>query len=146
MSAATIVILALIAANLALISWRAKLVRLLPQTASLYQAIGLPVNLRGLTFANVVTETDLQDGMPVLLVNGSIVNIAGRVVDVPRLRFSVRNESGHEIYAWTAAPPGESLLPGGTLPFRSRLASPPRNGKQVIVRFFNRRDLLAGIQ
>jgi hypothetical protein len=38
------------------------------------------------------------------------------------------------------------LAPGETLPFRSRLASPPRDGNQVMVRFFNRRDLVAGMQ
>ena len=60
--------------------------------------------------------------------------------------FSLRNRSGHEIYAWTALP-GRSLLPPGeTLAFRSRLASPPADGHDVIVRFFNRRDLVAGLQ
>ena len=43
--------LALVALNAALIGWRAEVVRFLPQTASLYAAIGLPVNLRGLAFA-----------------------------------------------------------------------------------------------
>src|SRR5215510_14117649 len=35
-------------------------------------------------------------------------------------------------------------MPGETLPFRTRLASPPRDGQEVLVRFFNRRDLAAG--
>ena len=48
-----IAILALIALNAALITWRAAVVRVAPQTASLYAAIGLPVNLRGLSFADV---------------------------------------------------------------------------------------------
>jgi hypothetical protein len=32
------------------------------------------------------------------------------------------------------------------LPFRSRLASPPPETHAVLVRFFNKRDLVAGIQ
>jgi hypothetical protein len=36
------------------------------------------------------------------------------------------------------------LAPGETAAFRTRLASPPAEGRDVIVRFFNRRDLLAG--
>ncbi len=63
----------------------------LPQTASLYAAIGLPVNLRGLTFADVTTATETHDGVPVLVVEGTIVSASPRIVEVPRLRFSVRN-------------------------------------------------------
>jgi len=144
--ASTTAILALIAANLALVAWRTDVVRLFPQTASLYSAIGLPVNLRGLAFSNLTTGTDGQDGVPVLTLDGEIVNVTSRPVEVPRLRFSVRNDHGNEVYTWTALPPKPQLAPGETMPFRSRLASPPRDGKQVLVRFFNRRDLASGIQ
>ena len=41
---------ALLVANVMLIVWRTDVVKVLPQTASLYAAIGLPVNLRGLAF------------------------------------------------------------------------------------------------
>ncbi len=139
-------ILGLIAVNTILIGWRADVVKVVPQTASLYAAIGLPVNLRGLVFSNVTSATETHDGVPVLIVEGTIASAAGHVVEVPRLRFSVRNQNGQEVYAWTALP-GRSLLPPGeTLAFRSRLASPPPDGRDVTVRFFNRRDLVAGIQ
>ncbi len=70
----TSAILTLVALNLMLIGWRSNVVRWLPQTASLYAAIGLPVNLRGLIFANVTTERETHDGVEVLVVQGSIVN------------------------------------------------------------------------
>jgi hypothetical protein len=136
-------ILTLVALNLMLIGWRSDVVRWLPQTASLYAAIGLPVNLRGLVFANVTTERETNDGVEVLVVQGTIVNAFKRPVEVPRLRFSVRYQSGYEVYSWTALPNRNVLLPGETLPFSSRLASPPREGDRVEVRFFNRRDLSA---
>jgi predicted Zn finger-like uncharacterized protein len=139
----TSAILTLVALNLMLIGWRSNVVRWLPQTASLYAAIGLPVNLRGLVFQNVTTERETHDGVEVLLVKGSIVNDFKRPVEVPRLRFSVRYQSGYEVYSWTALPTRNVLLPGETLPFSSRLASPPREGDRVEVRFFNRRDLSA---
>ena len=138
-------ILTLVAVNLMLIGWRSNVVRLLPQTASLYAAIGLPVNLRGLIFTDVTTERETHDGVEVLLVQGTIVNNAKRPVEVPRLRFSVRYPSGYEVYSWTALPSRNVLLPGESLPFSSRLASPPREGDRVEVRFFNRRDLSAEI-
>jgi hypothetical protein len=136
-------ILALVALNLMLIGWRSDVVRWLPQTASLYAAIGLPVNLRGLVFANVTTERETNDGVEVLVVQGTIVNNFKRAVEVPRLRFSVRYQGGYEVYSWTALPSRNVLLPGESLPFSSRLASPPREGDRVEVRFFNRRDLSA---
>ena len=130
----------------ALIGWRTDIVRFAPQTASLYAAIGLPVNLRGLAFVDVASATETHDGVPVLVVEGTIVSTKERAAEVPRLRFSIRNQNGQEVYAWTALPSRSVLAPGETLSFRSRLASPPAEGHDVLVRFFNRRDRVAGVQ
>jgi predicted Zn finger-like uncharacterized protein len=138
-----VTILALIALNAGLIGWRADVVRIVPQTASLYAALGLPVNLRGLTFGDVTTAIETQDGVQVLVVEGTIASASQRAVEVPRLRFSVRNHRGQEVYAWTALPARGALSPGETMAFRSRLASPPPDMREVLVRFFNRRDLVA---
>jgi predicted Zn finger-like uncharacterized protein len=138
-------ILILVAAHASLVVWRTDMVRLLPQTASLYAAVGLPVNLRGLALENIYMSRVEQEGIGVLVVEGSIVNVTSRPVEVPRLRLAVRNEAKHEIYAWTAPPSRSILAPGDKLPFRSRLASPPADAREVQVRFFNRRDLVAGL-
>jgi hypothetical protein len=140
------VILLLVGVVAALIAWRGSIVRHAPQMASLYGAIGLPVNLRGLNFTEVKVSRDIHDGVAVLVVEGSIVSAASKPVEVPRLRFAMRNEAGGEIYAWTAMPAREVLEPGETLAFRSRLASPPGEGRDVTVRFFNRLDAVAGLR
>jgi predicted Zn finger-like uncharacterized protein len=139
-------IFALFALNVALIAWRVDVVRVAPQTASLYAAIGLPVNVRGLALTDVATSTEMQDGVQVLLVEGTIASVSARAVEVPRLRFAVRNASGEEVYTWTAQPERSMLAPGEALAFRARLASPPPEGRDVLVRFFNRRDLVAGLR
>jgi hypothetical protein len=139
------VIVALAAANAILVAWRSDIVRLMPQTASLYGAVGVPVNLRGLAFENMKMSKGEHEGVDVLVVDGSIVNVTGRAVEVPRLRLAVRNESKNEIYSWTAQPARTLLGPGETLPFRSRLASPPAETRDVLVRFFSRRDVIAGL-
>jgi predicted Zn finger-like uncharacterized protein len=139
-------LLALILLDLGLIGWRAEIVRAAPQTASLYAAIGLPVNLRGLVLADVTTEMQTHEGVQVLLVQGRIESTAKRTVEVPRLRFAVRNGGGSEIYTWTALPNRSLLAPGDTLAFQSRLASPPPETRDVLVRFFNRHDLGVGIE
>jgi hypothetical protein len=139
-------ILLLVAINIGLIGWRADVVRLLPQTASIYAAIGLEVNLRGLVFTDLVTRKETEDGVPMLVVEGVIKSTGKSAIDVPRIRFAVRNAKGHEIYSWSALPARNVIEPRATMPFRSRLASPPPEAHAVLVRFFNRRDLVAGAQ
>jgi predicted Zn finger-like uncharacterized protein len=139
---AIIVTLALIIT--ALVAWRTNIVRMAPQMASLYGAIGLPVNLRELVFGDVRITKEARDGVPVLLVEGTIKSTSQHPVDVPRLRFGLRNEAGLEIYSWSAMPERAILAPGETQTFRSRLASPPSEGHDVVVRFFNRRDAIEG--
>jgi hypothetical protein len=61
------------------------------------------------------------------------------------MRFALLNPSGLETYAWSALPARTVLGEGETLAFRSRLASPPSDIRDVQVRFFNRRDREAGL-
>jgi hypothetical protein len=136
----TALILVLIGFNVALIGARNEVVRYFPQTASLFAVIGLPVNLRSLSFEDVKITKEERDGVPVLMVEGNIVSVTKRPVEVPRLRFAIRNTSGQEIYAWTAAPPRSILEPGEKLEFRSRLASPPAEAADVMVRFVGAQD------
>ena len=139
-------IVALVAALTALVQSREKVVRQVPQMASLFAAVGLPVNLRGFEFEGVTSSTEISDGTPVLVIEGTIVNVTRRPLEVPRLRFALRNSAGHEVYAWTTQPEKSTLGSGNGLIFRTRLASPPADGRDVIVRFFNRRDLAAGLR
>jgi hypothetical protein len=141
-----IAIVALVTLCVALLGWRKDIVRHAPQLASFYSAIGLPVNLRGLAFADLKIGNEIHDGVPVLVVEGMIVSTVSMPVDVPRLRFALRNATGAEVYSWTAQP-SQALLPAfETMPFRSRLASPPPEGHDIQVRFFTRRDAVAGLR
>ncbi|SDI44996.1 MULTISPECIES: MJ0042-type zinc finger domain-containing protein [Bradyrhizobium] len=129
---------------LALVIWRADIVRLLPQTATFYRMVGLEVNLRGLAFKDIKITNETVEGKPVLVIEGMIVGQTGKPVELPRLRFSVRDEQGAEIYAWNAVLEQPVLKPGERAYFKSRLASPPPEGRNIDVRFFNKRDLAGG--
>jgi len=137
-------ILALIVADAIVIGWRADFVRLMPQTASFYALIGLPVNLRGVVLDNLTTATEQQQSVPTLVVGGDIVNTTGQTETVPPLRFAVRNAARQEIYSWTSVPPRAALQSGEAVAFHTRLASPPPDSHDVLVRFVNRYDILAG--
>jgi predicted Zn finger-like uncharacterized protein len=129
---------------LALVIWRADVVRLLPQTALFYRMVGLDVNLRGLTFKDIKITNETVEGKPVLVIEGVIEGQTRKPVELPRLRFSVRDAQGAEIYAWNAVLEQAVLQPGERAFFKSRLASPPPEGRNIDVRFFNKRDLAAG--
>jgi predicted Zn finger-like uncharacterized protein len=141
-----VTIVALIAISGGLLSWRKDVVRYVPQLASFYSAIGMPVNLRGLAFTDLKIGNEIHDGVPVLVVEGLIVSMVSTPVDIPRIRFALRNATGAEVYSWTAQPSQPVLEAFETLPFRSRLASPPTEGHDIQVRFFTRRDAVAGLR
>ena len=116
---------------LALLIWRVDVVRLMPQTAAFYKMVGLDVNLRGLTFKDVKITSETVDGKPVLVIEGVIIGEARKAVELPRLRFSVRDAQGAEIYAWNAVLEQPVLKPGDKAWFKSRLASPPPEGRNI---------------
>jgi predicted Zn finger-like uncharacterized protein len=128
----------------ALLVWRNDVVRLLPQTAAFYNMVGLEVNLRGLAFKDVKVSSENVEGKQVLVIEGVIVGQAKKPVELPRLRFSVRDAQGAEIYAWNAVLDQAVLRPGEKAWFKSRLASPPPEGRNIDVRFFSKRDIAAG--
>ncbi len=136
--------LALLIVDAIIVGWRDEFVRIMPQTASFYSMLGLNVNLRGLTFDGVNTATELQDGVPIIVVDGTIVNESRKTADVPRLKFAVRNGSGQEVYSWTAVSPRTSLPSGESVVFHSRLASPPLEAHDILVRFATRHDIISG--
>jgi predicted Zn finger-like uncharacterized protein len=129
---------------LALGIWRVDVVRLLPQTAAFYKMAGFDVNLRGLMFKDVKVSTETVEGKPVLVIEGVIVGEARTPVELPRLRFSVRDAQGAEIYAWNTVLDQPVLKPGEKAWFKSRLASPPPEGRNIDVRFFSKRDIAGG--
>jgi predicted Zn finger-like uncharacterized protein len=128
----------------ALVIWRADVVRLMPQTAGFYHLVGLDVNLRGVLFRDVKITTENVEGKPVLVIQGMIVPTTSNTVDLPRLRFSVRDAKGAEIYAWNTVLDQTVLRPGERAAFKSRLASPPAEARSLDIRFFNKRDVAGG--
>lgn len=138
-----IVVAAGVAALGVLIGGRVEIVRAAPALASLYDAVGLPVNVRGLEIRDVRSAEEVADGAPLLVVTGLVENVSKAPLDVPRLRLAVTAQGEREIYAWTTVAARPKLEPGETATFRARLASPPAEGQAITVRFLAKRDLTA---
>ncbi|SEG76249.1 zinc-ribbon domain-containing protein [Bosea lathyri] len=110
-------------------------VRGAPQLAVLFEKIGLPVNVRGLSLTAVESGL-VEDGQGrFLVVEGDVTNIAKGSTRVPLIEVAVKDASGQTLYTWTTEPPRPNLEPSELMRFRARLASPPANGQSVQVRF-----------
>jgi hypothetical protein len=102
------------------------------------------VNLRGLSIEDVKITTEMAGNKPVLLIEGSIVDVTRKPVEIPRLRFIVRDEKGSDLYAWNAVLEQPVLSPGEKAWFKTRLAAPPAEGREIAVRFFHKLDIATG--
>ncbi|MDC9700867.1 MAG: zinc-ribbon domain-containing protein [Alphaproteobacteria bacterium] len=105
---------------------RVSVVRLLPGTARLYAAIGYPVNLRGLEFHQTKYKWMVENGLPVLVIQGTVSNITDSLQAVPPLRLALFNEDGVEIYRWTAKVKKQKLRPNEQIKFSTKLITPPK--------------------
>lgn len=135
--------LALVGCLSASVAFRRTIVAAVPQTAAVYAMLGLSVNLRGLELRTVKSGTMQDNGVDVLLVQGEIANVTGRTLALPRLHLSVRDRRGLILYSWTAQLDERDLKAGQTVSFRRRLASPPPEGMDVLVRFARQAELVA---
>ncbi len=124
----------------ALIGLREKIVRIAPRAAAPFAAVGLPVNLDGLAFADVRSRVEQEGTRKALVVEGEIVNLRRDANLVPPLSLSVRGADGQDKYAWTVRAPKTRLEPGERIAFHARLASPPEDGVEALVRFSARDD------
>lgn len=112
--------------------FRYEIVAAWPQAATLYDMLG--VDAQGLKFNNVIWTQETEDGMPVLVISGEIVNVTGQNVAVPKVRVSLRDGQRRDIYHWTFAPDVAQLAAGSAAPFMTRLSSPPADAVDFEVR------------
>jgi predicted Zn finger-like uncharacterized protein len=126
---------ALLVSGMALLGLRAEIVRLWPPTSTVYAALGLPVNLRGLELRDLHTVSTRDGSEAVLGIEGKIANIRSSVTKVPPIELSIRDPSGHILYSWTATSQKRRLAAGETIVFRAQLAEPPAGSYDVLARF-----------
>ena len=108
---------------------------LVPAAGPLYKLAGIEINLVGFDFANVSVAREFDSGLPVLTVAGDVVNVSGRLMPVPRVRFGLRDGAQQEIYHWSVSVSEDPLFPGERARFSTKLAAPPKEARDVLVRF-----------
>jgi predicted Zn finger-like uncharacterized protein len=128
-------ILLVVAIGWSVVQFRQTIANLWPQSASLYAAIGMPVNLRGIALTDVAYQQEFEDGQPVLSVTGKVVNVSDRELPVPELQVVLTDDSRRELYHWTFDAGIPTLKPGAQSAFVTRLSSPPADARNLNIRF-----------
>jgi predicted Zn finger-like uncharacterized protein len=107
-----------------------------PQSAGVYSTLGMKVSPSSIDFRDVNYHRESEDGVTVLAVTGRIVNSGTRELPVPQMvRVTLTDDGNHELYHWTFKAGATSLKPGQSVPFASRLSSPPIASRHLEVRF-----------
>jgi predicted Zn finger-like uncharacterized protein len=131
---------------LAITVFRHEVVRIAPSLAPAFEAVGLDVNATGLEILTIRSRVLREDNHEVLEVTGEITNVTRGRQPVPMLRLSLHNAEGQQLYVWSGNAERPELGPGEKTTFRRRLANPPREAEQVMVRFVAREDIVASIR
>ncbi len=116
---------------------REGIVELWPASGRLYEAIGLglePEEL-GLDLLNVETHSIKEGEVTVLVVEGQVMNSAGRVRRVPPIRVALIDKNKREIAAWEVVAEKTELAPDELTRFSARLSSPPAGAASLAVSF-----------
>ena len=118
------------------VRYRQDIATIWPQSAGVYSSLGLSVNTSGIDFRQVDYRRESEDGQVVLAVTGVIVNAGSRQLPVPQtVRVTLSDAANHELYHWTFKPNATVLAPGQSVPFVTRLSSPPAAARHLEVRF-----------
>lgn len=125
--------------------FRTEIVRMVPDLAGLYSAIGLRVNVVGLEFSEVTTLLSRRGEGDVMTVNATIHGVEPRRVVVPPVVVTLLGDDGGPVYAWSIAPKQGDLEPGEVIGFSAELASPPAGARQVRLSFADSTRALAPI-
>ena len=92
-----------------------------------------------LAFENIRTHFEGEGADRALIIEGVIHSDASMPHNLPGLSFEIRSgagdgPSGQSIFQWMIPPPAPTINRESPVPFRARLASPPREGKDIVIR------------
>jgi hypothetical protein len=120
----------------AAIAGRNQIAARLPAAASVYQRLGLSLELPlGMEFRELSSARRLSQGKPVLVVTGKIANITSQRRDVPPLRVALLDADRRELEHGLFDPPQKALGPGGAARFEVELGTPPPEASDFSVTF-----------
>ncbi len=131
-----VVALGLLAAGAgALAAFREQVAGMVPGTAPLFAAVGLPVNTLGLAFEGVAWKPTFLAGRPVMAVTGAIRNVTETPIDAPAVRVSLLGEKKAVLATYELTVTNARVPPGGLRYFAWNLPDPPAGAHNLEIRF-----------
>ncbi len=116
---------------------RTSVIALFPPAAKLYSMVGLSVAPPGLglEIRKTSPRRDVENGVPVLIVEGEVANISNVAVDVPKLKVMLNDKGGNEVQSWTFSVTEPRLMPGASETFRTSIERPSTSAANVAMDF-----------
>lgn len=117
--------------------FRARIVAEWPQTAGVYELIGLPVRAMGagLELTNVAYVRRQANGGTVIDVQGEVSNRTDRNIVLPPLRIALSDDQDKQLFNWTFALDRSTIAPGETIVFKTEGKDPPPEATKLQVTF-----------
>jgi len=115
--------------------YRQQIVKVWPQSVSLYSRLGVKVRATALEIRDVKSTQASQDGLKVLTVTGALTNVSDHEQPVPQVRVALIDLDKRELYHWMIVPKVMTLRPGQSTHFVAQLSSPPEGVHDTVVRF-----------
>jgi predicted Zn finger-like uncharacterized protein len=114
---------------------RQQIVGAVPASAPLFAAVGLPVNLVGLSNEDVRSQALLDACKPVLAVTGSIRNTRHEPVHAPQIRIRLLDKAGKPLTTTVYRPLNAKVPPGAKRYFAVSLPDPPAGLHELEIGF-----------
>jgi len=115
--------------------FRTEIVRMIPDLAGVYEAVGFDINVVGLEFRNMQTLRALSDGEDTMVVTANIRNVTGQQIRIPPVVVSILNADELVLYQWSALPLTRVIGPGSQVEFETQLTAPPVGASAVKLAF-----------
>ena len=120
-----------------LIAERAEVTAIWPPAAKLYSLVGYgaPEIGAGLVIRKQTSSRGVENGLPILAIDGEVVNTTTIAREVPKLRVALQDGTDHEIHHWTVSVTDQRLLPGASVAFHTTVTQPPESATSAIISF-----------
>lgn len=104
---------------------RSAVVRALPNTASLFNAIGFPADRWGVELKSLRSEVKQEGNEVVMYISGELFNPGKKARPLPLVKLTLQDELGEEVYAWAVSTGIAKLEPQTGIPFQTSVRNYP---------------------